>query len=160
MSGSVVLGLLLVAFAGLSFGTILEAEAVGPCITLANVCGLRVDLLARSALDTPVLQLIGQAVTVLWIVADDVLPFVAGVARDRVAVVFVEAAYAVYLAIVLLVEIIGVLFISKVCVVCRRAGDTPSEWLDVLTSDSGRPKEVCHAITSAFEVVVGGDGVR
>lgn len=160
VSSSVVLGLLLVAFTGLSFGAILKAEAIGPCFTLTDVRGLRVDMLLGSAFHTPVLQLVGQAVTILRVVANDVLPFVAGIACDRVAVVFVEAAYAVYLAIVLLLEIIRVLLVSELRVVCHRAVDTPGEWLDVLTIDSGRPKEVCHAITSAFKVVVGGDGFR
>lgn len=160
VSSSIILGLLLVAFTGLSFRSILKAKAVGPCFTLADVRGLRVDMLFRSALHTPVLQLIGQAVAILWVVANDVLPFVAGIACDRVAVVFVEAAYAVYLAIVLLLEIIRVLLVSELRVVCHWAVDTPGEWLDVLTIDSGRPKEVCHAIASTFEVVVGGDGFR
>jgi hypothetical protein len=88
-----------------------------------------------------------------------VLPFVAGIARDRVAVIFVEAAYAVDLAVVLFLQVVGLL-VSKVGVVCRRAGNAPGEWFDVLTSDSGGPKEVCHAITSTVGVVVGGDRFR
>lgn len=135
-------------------------HSVGSCSTLADVRGLCVDGSLGSTLYTPVLQLIGQAVTILWIVANDVLPFVAGIACDRVAVVLIEAAYAVDLAIIFLLQIIGMLLISELCVVCRRAGNAPGEWLYVLTSDSGGPVEVCHAITSAFEVVVGGDGFR
>ena len=113
-----------------------------------------------STLYTPVLQLVGQAVTILWVVANDVLPFVAGIACDRVAVIFVKAAYAVDLAVVLLLQVVGVCLVSEMRVVWRRAGNAPGEWLDVLTSDSGGPIEVCHAITSAFEVVVGGDRFR
>ena len=124
------------------------------------MCCLRVDLALGSTFHAPVLQLVGQAVAVLWVVANDVLPFVAGIACDRVAVVFVEAAYTVYLAIVLLLEIVGLWLVSEVGVVCRRAGNAPGEWLDVLTGDSGGSKEVCHAITSASKVVVGGDRFR
>lgn len=89
------------------------------------------------------------------------LPFVALVACDSVAVVLVEAADAVDLAIVLLFEFIRLLLlVSELSVVCRRAGDAPGERLDILTSGSGGSEEFCHAITSAIEVVVGGDGFR
>ena len=63
---------------------------------------MRVDRAFGSTFHAPVLQLVGQAVAILWVVANDVLPFVAGITRDRVAVVFVEAAYAVDLAVVFL----------------------------------------------------------
>lgn len=121
---------------------------------------MRVDRAFGSTFHAPVLQLVGQAVAVLWVVANDVLPFVAGIARDRVAVIFVEAAYAVDLAVVLFLQVVGVLLVGKLGVVCRRARNAPGEWLDVLTSDSGGPKEVCHAITSGVGVVVGGDRFR
>ena len=88
------------------------------------------------------------------------LPCVALIAGDGVAVILVEAADAVYLAVVLLV-LVGLLLLRSELGVCgRRAGNAPGERLDVLTSDSGGTKEVCHAITSAIRVVVGGDGFR
>jgi hypothetical protein len=155
-----VLCLLLVTLAGLSLVAVLQAVTVGSRFALTNVCGLGVDLAFGSTFHAPVLQLVRQAVAVLWVVANDVLPFVAGIACDRVAVIFVEAAYAVYLAVVLLLQVVRVLLISKGGVLWRRTGNTRGEWLDVWTGDSGGPKEVCHAITSAFEVVVGGDRFR
>jgi hypothetical protein len=54
-------------------------------------------------------QVFWQAVAILWVVAYDVLPLVACVAGDGVAVVLVEAADAVYLAIIFLLEVVGIL---------------------------------------------------
>ena len=47
-------------------------------------------------------EVFGQAVAILWVVTDDVLPLVASIAGDGVAIILVEAAYAVDLAVVLL----------------------------------------------------------
>jgi hypothetical protein len=123
------------------------------------VRGLRVDRSLRSTVDAPMIEVFGQAVAVLWVVTDDVLPLVAGVAGDGVAIVLVEAAYAVDLAIVFLLEVIGILARDMVlCVVWAR--DAPVEWLGFLTVGSGGAEEVCHAITSAIEVVGCGDWFR
>jgi hypothetical protein len=70
------------------------------------VRGLRVDRSLRSTVDAPMIEVFGQAVAVLWVVTDDVLPLVAGVAGDGVAIILVEAAYAVYLAVVFLLEVV------------------------------------------------------
>jgi hypothetical protein len=124
------------------------------------VCGLRVDGYVGSTVDAPMVQVVWQAVAILWVVTDDVLPLVACVAGDGVAVILVEAAYAVYLAIVFLLEVVGVLARDMVLWVFWRAGDTTGEWLGFLTVGSGWAEEVCHAITSAIEVVGCGDWFR
>lgn len=67
---------------------------------------MRVDRSLRPTVDTPMVQVFGQAVAVLWVVTDDVLPFVAGVAGDGVAIVLVEATDAVYLAVILLLDLV------------------------------------------------------
>ena len=125
------------------------------------MCGLRVDRSFGPTVNAPMVQVFGQAVAVLWVVTDDVLPFIAGVAGDGVAVVLVEAAYAVYLTVILFLVIVWILVGSVVrCMVWRRAGDAPDVRLGFLTVGSGGPEEVCHAITSAIKVVVCGDGFR
>ena len=124
------------------------------------MCGLRVDGPVRSTVDAPMVEVFGQAVAVLWVVADDVLPLVAGVAGDGIAIILVEAADTVDLAIVFLLEVVGVLARDVVWRVVCRAGDAPGEWLGFLTVGSGGAEEVCHAITSAIEVVECGDWFR
>lgn len=70
---------------------------------------MRVDGPLGSTVDAPMVEVFGQAVAILWVVTDDVLPLVASIAGDGVAIILVEAAYAVYLAIVFLFEVVGVL---------------------------------------------------
>ena len=125
------------------------------------MCGLRVDGPLGSTVDAPMVEVFGQAVAILWVVTDDVLPFVAGVAGDGVAVVLVEAAYAVYLAVIFLLDIVWILVRDVLrCIVWRWASDAPDVWLGFLTVGSGGAEEVCHAITSAIEVVGCGDWFR
>lgn len=86
--------------------------------------GLRIYGTLGTTFHTPVLQLVWQTVAVLRIVANNVLPLVASIASDRVAIVFVEAADAVYLAIVLLFDVVRkLLLVCEMCVIVG-AGDT------------------------------------
>ena len=124
------------------------------------MCGLRVDGPLGSTVDAPMVEVFGQAVAILWVVTDDVLPLVTCVTGDGVAVVLVEAADAVYLAVVFLLEVVGVRARNMLLWVFWRAGDTTGEWLSFLTVGSGWAEEVCHAITSAIEVVECGDWFR
>ena len=79
---------------------------------------MRVDGPLGSTVDAPMVEVFGQAVAILWVVTDDVLPLVASIAGDGVAIILVEAAYAVYLAIVFLFEVVGVLASAmSLCVV-------------------------------------------
>ena len=61
------------------------------CLSLSNVCLLPIDGFVWAAIYTEVREIVRQTVTVLGIVANDMLPSVTGVACDSVAVVLVEA---------------------------------------------------------------------